>query len=70
MCVNNSHMQEIFLRSIPLYDEVLTQPIHIEDGYGTPPQGRGGARSCTTRVLKKYPPQDFIPVESEPYRAF
>lgn len=42
MCVNNSHMQEIFLQSIPLYDE----------------------------VLKKYPPQEFIPVESETYRAF
>ncbi len=70
MCVNNSHMQEIFLQSIPLYDEVLTQPIHIEDGYGTPPQGPGWGTELDDEVLKKYPPQDFVPVESEPYRAF
>ena len=70
MCVNNSHMQEIFLKSIPLYNEVLTQPIHIEDGYGTPPKGPGWGTDIDDEILKKYPPQDFVPIESEPYEAF
>jgi L-alanine-DL-glutamate epimerase-like enolase superfamily enzyme len=63
-------MQELFLNSVDLYQEVLTNPLIIEDGYGAPPGGPGWGTDLDDAVLAKYPPSDFIPVESEPYMEF
>lgn len=50
--------------------EVLTNPLIIEDGFGKPPEGPGWGTDLDDAVLAKYPPTDFIPVEHEPYLAF
>ena len=70
MSIPNCHMQELFLNSVDLYQEVLTNPLVIADGYGTPPDGPGWGTDLDDAVLAKYPPSDFTPVESEPYGAF
>ena len=70
MSINNCHMQELFLNSLPYYQEVLTQPLIIKDGYGAPPDGPGWGADLDDAVLAKYPPAAFVPVESEPYLAF
>ncbi len=70
LCIHNSLMQEIFLSSIDLYNEVLTQPIDVMDGYCMPPEGPGWGVDLKADVIEKYPPKPFTPVESEPYVAF
>ena len=70
MAINNCHMQELFLNSVDLYHEVLTNPIVIENGNGTPPAGPGWGTDLDDAVLAKFPPADFTPVESEPYLRF
>jgi L-alanine-DL-glutamate epimerase-like enolase superfamily enzyme len=63
-------MQELFLNSVDLYQQVLTNPLVIEDGYGAPPAGPGWGTELDDAVLAQHPPAKFIPIESEPYRAF
>lgn len=70
MSIPNCHMQELFLNSLPYYQEVLTNPLRIEDGYGTPPKGPGWGSDLDDAVLAKYPPANFVPIEDEPYGAF
>jgi galactonate dehydratase len=70
MSINNCHMQELFLNSLDRYQEVLTHPLIIEDGYGAPPDGPGWGADLNDAVLAKYPPVSFTPVESEPYGDF
>jgi galactonate dehydratase len=70
MSLPNCHMQELFLNSIEEYDEVLTNPIPIEDGYAKPPDGPGWGTDIDDEALKKYPPSELTPVDSEPYSDF
>jgi len=70
MSIPNCHMQELFLNSVDLYQEVLTNPLIIADGYGTPPDGPGWGTDLDDAVLAKYQPSDLTPVASEPYLAF
>lgn len=70
MSIPNCHMQELFLNSLPYYQEVLTNPLIVEDGYGKPPEGPGWGTDLDEAVLAKYPPADFTPIESEPYTKF
>lgn len=70
MSINNFHAQELFLNSLPYYQEVLTNPLVIDDGYGAPPAGPGWGTDLNDAVLAKYPPAAFVPIESEPYLAF
>jgi len=70
MNIPNCHMQELFLNSLDLHQQVLTHPLQIEDGYGAPPEGPGWGTDLDETVLALHPPAEFIPVESEPYRAF
>ncbi|MBN2393791.1 MAG: galactonate dehydratase [Anaerolineae bacterium] len=70
MSINNCHMQELFLNSLDLYQEVLTKPLIIEDGYGAPPDGPGWGTDLDDAVLAQHPPVEFTPVESEPYQDF
>ena len=66
----NCHMQELFLNSVDHCQEVLTEPLLIENGYGVPPAGPGWGTDIDDGALAKYPPSDLTPVESEPYRDF
>jgi galactonate dehydratase len=70
LSINNCHMQELFLNSLDLYQEVLTNPLIVENGYGAPPEGPGWGTDLDDAVLARHPPCDFTPVESEPYVAF
>jgi galactonate dehydratase len=70
MSIPNCHMQELFLNSVDLYQEVLTNPLIIEDGYGAPPDGPGWGTDLDDAILARHPPSDFTPVDSEPYLAF
>jgi galactonate dehydratase len=70
MSINNCHMQELFLNSVDLYQEVLTNPLIIQDGYGAPPEGPGWGTDLDDAVLVQHPPSAFTPVESEPYMEF
>jgi L-alanine-DL-glutamate epimerase-like enolase superfamily enzyme len=56
--------------STDAYDEVLTNPIPIDDGYASVPAGPGWGTDIDDEVLKKYPPSELVPVESEPYLDF
>ena len=70
MCIHNSLMQEIFVSSIDLYNEVLTQPIEVIDGYCVPPEGPGWGVELREDVMEQHPPKSFTPIESEPYVEF
>ena len=70
MSIPNCHMQELFLNSLDLYQEVLTNPLVIADGHGTPPDGPGWGTDLDDAVLAQYPPSSFTPIESEPYVEF
>lgn len=70
MSIPNCHMQELFLNSLPYYQEVLTNPLVIEDGCAKPPAGPGWGTDLDDAVLAKYPPAEFTPIESEPYLDF
>jgi galactonate dehydratase len=70
MSINNCHMQELFLNSLDLYQEVLTNPLEIQDGYGAPPDGPGWGTDLDDAALARHPPSEFTPVDSEPYQAF
>jgi galactonate dehydratase len=70
LAINNCFMQELFLNSLDLYQEVLTNPLIIEEGYGAPPEGPGWGTDLDDAVVAQHPPSTFTPVESEPYQAF
>ncbi|MEZ4834790.1 MAG: mandelate racemase/muconate lactonizing enzyme family protein [Caldilineaceae bacterium] len=70
MAIPNCHMQELFLNSLDLYQQVLTNPLTVVDGYGAPPIGPGWGADLDDAVLAKHPPSDFTPVDSEPYLQF
>ena len=70
MNIPNCHIQELFLNSLDLYGDVLTNPIVIEDGHAIPPSGSGWGTDLDEQVLSQHPPAEFTPVESEPYLEF
>mgnify|MGYP005625966417 CR=1 FL=1 len=70
MAIPNCHMQELFLSSVDFYQEVLTQPLAIADGFGAPPDGSGWGTDIDDDALAKYPPSSYTPIDSEPYVAF
>lgn len=70
MSIPNCHRQELFLNSLDLYQQLLTNPLVIADGYGAPADGPGWGTDIDDTVLAQYPPSDFTPIESEPYLAF
>ena len=70
MSIPNAFLQEIFVSFIDRYREVLTNPINIEDGLATVPDGPGWGADIDTEVLAKYPATDFTQIESEPYLDF
>jgi galactonate dehydratase len=70
MSIPNSFMQEIFVSFFDRYQEVLTSPIDVTDGFATVPSGPGWGADIDLDVLEKFPPADFIQVEDEPYVDF
>ncbi len=69
-CIHNSLMQELFVNLLELYNEVLTNPIVVKDGYCTPPEGPGWGTDIKEDVIRKYPPSEYTPIDSEPYTPF
>ncbi|MCH2515084.1 MAG: mandelate racemase/muconate lactonizing enzyme family protein [Dehalococcoidia bacterium] len=70
MSIPNCFMQEIFVSFIDRYQEVLTYPIEITDGYARVPDGPGWGAEIDLEVLAKHPPTEFTQVDSEPYLDF
>ena len=66
----NAFMQEIFVSFLGAYEDVLTNMIPIRDGNATVPDGPGWGTEIDVDALSKYPPCDYITVESEPYVEF
>ena len=64
MMINNSFMQELLLRFLDRYNEMLTHPLEIKDGHCTPPAGPGWGTDLLEDVIAKYPPTDYDPVSS------
>ena len=69
-CIPNCFMQEIFVTFLSRYEQVLTKPIPIADGYATAPDGIGWGTDIDLEALRAFPPNDYVTVESEPYEAF
>ena len=69
-CIPNCFMQEIFVSFLDRYNEILTNPIIIKNGYAEPPEGPGWGTDINEEALLKHPPNDYTPVESEPYTEF
>jgi galactonate dehydratase len=70
MSVPNAFMQEIFVSFFDRYNELLTKPLVIENGATRPPAGPGWGADINVEALVKYPPTDFLQIESEPYLDF
>ncbi|MBT3270074.1 galactonate dehydratase [Candidatus Poribacteria bacterium] len=70
MSIPNSYLQEVFVNWLPVYDEVLTNPLVIEDGQCRPPDGPGWGTDIDEDALAQYPPAAYTPVASEPYLQF
>ena len=70
MCTPNIFKQEIFLSFLDRYDEVLTRTIERADGFARVPDGPGWGTDIDLDAVAKYPPAEFIQVESEPYLAY
>jgi galactonate dehydratase len=66
--IANCLMQEIFVAFLPLYNEVLTEPIVIEDGYASLPEGPGWGTDLNEEVIEAHPPHAYAPVrDNAPY---
>lgn len=61
-CVPNCFMQEIFVSFLPLYNEVLTKPIEVENGYLKVPEGPGWGTDIREDVVLSHPPRPYSPV--------
>lgn len=68
--IHNGLMQEIFLNMIELYNEVLTESLEINDGRCHLNDKPGWGYDLKEEIVNKYPPTNYIPVESEPYSPF
>ena len=66
-CIPNCFRQEIFVSFLPLMNEVLTEPIVIEDGYAALPQGPGWGTEIREDVIAAHPPHVYPPVWERPY---
>ena len=62
-CVPNCFMQEIFVPFLPLYNQMLTKPIEIEDGHLIVPSGPGWGADINEEVVLAHPPQPYDPVD-------
>lgn len=69
MTIPNNLMQEVYVNFLDRYNEVLTDPIEIEDGTCKPPEGPGWGTELREDVIERYPPVDFTPIESD-YQDF
>ncbi|HJP27459.1 MAG TPA: enolase C-terminal domain-like protein, partial [Dehalococcoidia bacterium] len=70
MSIPNSFMQEIFVSFFDRYQDVLTNPIDITNGFATVPDGPGWGADIDLEALAKFPPTNFVQVEDEPYLDF
>ena len=68
--IPNCFMQEIFVTFLSRYERVLTNPIPIQDGYATVPDGIGWGTDIDLDALAEFPPNEYVTVKSEPYEAF
>ena len=61
----NFFMQEVFINFLPLYNDVLTEPIVIEDGQMKMPEGPGWGTDIREDVIEAHPPMEHSPVPAD-----
>jgi galactonate dehydratase len=61
----NFFMQEVFINFLPLYNEVLTEPIAIEGGQMQLPEGPGWGTDIKEDVIEAHPPMEHSPVPAD-----
>ena len=69
-CIQNSLMQELFISVLDLYNEVLTQPLVVENGQCYLQDVPGWGTDLEWEKIKEYPPHEYTPIDSEPYTPF
>ncbi len=70
MSIPNCYKQEIFVSFLNGYKKVLTNNIVIENGFTAPPTGSGWGTDIDEEALKEFPPSEYTPIDSEPYKEF
>jgi len=64
-CTPNFFMQEVFVNFLPLYNELLTEPIVIEGGYLKVPEGPGWGTDIKEEVIQAHPAGAYSPVPAD-----
>ena len=63
-CTPNAPTQELIHRNLPVYNELLTEPLVVEDGYVHLPTGPGRGVDILEDAEERYPPQNLAAIES------
>ncbi len=64
ICTPNAVMQELVVPRIPLYNELLTEPIIVQDGYIQIPDGPGWGVDIVDDAVERYPAQMLPAIEN------
>ena len=62
-CTPNAPIQELIHRNLPVYNELLTEPLVVEDGYVHLPTGPGWGVDIVEDAEELYPPQNLAAIE-------
>ena len=63
-CTPNAVMQELVVRYLPTFNELLTEPIVVENGYIKPPEGPGWGVDIVEDAEVRFPPEMLPAIES------
>lgn len=64
-CTPNAPVQEIIHRNIPVYNDLLTEPLVIEDGHIRPPDGPGWGVDIVEDAEERYPSENLPAIEGK-----
>ncbi|NKB70088.1 MAG: galactonate dehydratase [Candidatus Latescibacteria bacterium] len=65
-CTPNAPMQEVILRYLPLFNELLTEPLVVEDGHFRLPEGPGWGTDIVEDAEQRHPPEMLPAVQGNP----
>lgn len=63
-CTPNVVMQELVVWRLDIYNDLLTEPLVVEDGYFKLPEGPGWGMDIRDEALERYPAEMLPPIES------
>ena len=62
-CTPNAPIQELIVRNLSLYNELLTEPLVVEDGHIRLPEGPGWGVDIIEDAEERYPPEMLPAIE-------